>query len=70
MTLSEFAIEISALRDEAKVLWGYRKGKIINNGVPGGKEIVLNIGYKEHLYLMIESKDPVKYLKDHSGKEA
>ena len=74
-TLKEFAIEIPALRDEAKARWGedqsfdYYKTSTegLVQAIPKSHPV---LGYQHHLQQMLISDNPVKYLKDHSGKEA
>ena len=66
MTLKEFAIEIPALRDEAKARWGEGLPEAGADYYYDGPET----NFEWHLQQMLISDDPVKYLKDHSGKEA
>ena len=62
MTLKEFATELSALKDEAKQLFGVEEYDYAHK-----KEY--NPGWQYHFEHMILSNDPVKYLKDHSKGE-
>ena len=61
MTLKEFAIELPALRDEAKALWGEGNLKV--------SEGPFKYSWKLYLVEMLMSDDPVKYLKDNSKRE-
>ena len=62
MILRELAIELPALRDEAKALWGDEKVLVL-----GIKNATLGMSaWQYHLRQMIVSDDPVKYLKEHS----
>lgn len=60
MTLSEFAIEIPAIRDEARVLWGEQLVESWNDY----DRTVLGTGWKFHLIEMLISDDSEQYLKD------
>ena len=62
-TLKQFAIELPAIRDEAKALWGEEWSGKIEEAVQGKPK------YQYHLQQMLTSNDPVKYLKENSGKE-
>ena len=79
MTLSEFAIELPALRDEAKAKWGehqiinvYRKfykcTKCGDSYIPYEIKMLANSCWEHYLMLIIKSDNPVKYLKENNGK--
>ena len=67
MTLKEFATELPALRDEAKALWLVSNSKVLTED--GTWQNYEEKYYMNKLHELIESDDPVKYLKDNSKGE-
>jgi hypothetical protein len=74
MTIQELAHEIPALRDEAKHLWGEEPWVYIENGIWNEMELppraynpIDTKPYWEYkLHEMLDSPDPVKYLKENT----